>query len=228
MLLLNQTLHFGLVLFSNFQLLDAAGTVDYLNNHSKDFIKALNMPALEAKAPVMKWYHIAENLEPVQPSSGPALIPTHNFSHPPEHLDYLIVPGPDPAFKFSSACTDFFETQFPKLKAILTICTGSIALSQTGLLDGHKVCSNKWVLRQFAEAGLLREEVTWIGDRRWIVDGKVWSSGGITAGIDLAAEFARVHFDPEIVEIAKEVSEETPKPDVPDDWAKLLDGVKLN
>ncbi|KAJ3560002.1 hypothetical protein NP233_g11114 [Leucocoprinus birnbaumii] len=228
MSLSNQTLHLGLVLFSEFQLLDAVGPVDYLNNHSKGYLKSLNLPELEAKAPVMKWYHIAETLEPVQASSGPALIPTHTFSNPPEHLDYLIVPGPDPTLKFSPACTEFFKTQFPKLKAILTVCTGSIALSQTGLLDGHKVCSNKWVLRRFAQAGLLRKEVTWIGDRRWIIDGKVWSGGGVTAGIDLAAEFARVHFDPEIVEISKELSEETPKPDIPDDWAKLLDGVKLN
>lgn len=70
--------------------------------------------------------------------------------------------------------------------------------------------------------------MTWIGDRRWIVDGKIWSGAGITAGIDLAAEFARAHFDPELVEIVKALSEETPKPDRPDDWAKLLDGIELN
>ncbi|KAF9439841.1 hypothetical protein P691DRAFT_689521, partial [Macrolepiota fuliginosa MF-IS2] len=110
---------------------------------------------------------------------------------------------------------------------LLTVCTGSLALAQTGLLDGHSVCSNKYVLKVLAEAGSLRKEVKWIGDRRWIVDGKIWSAGGITAGLDLAAEFSRIHFDPEIVELAKAISEETPKPDRPDAWAYLLDGVKL-
>jgi transcriptional regulator GlxA family with amidase domain len=75
---------------------------------------------------------------------------------------------------------------------------------------------------------LLRKQVKWVGDRRWIVDGKIWSAAGVTAGIDLAAEFARVHFDPEIVELVKAVNEETPRPDRPDDWAHLLDGVDLN
>ncbi len=104
-------------------------------------------------------------------------------------------------------------------------------LAQTGILDGHKLCSNKWALRELAKQGLLKEEpfknVTWIGDRRWIVDGKIWSSAGITAGIDLIAEFARVHMDQEIVELAKEVNEEKPKPDVPDDFAYILRGVDL-
>lgn len=82
------------------------------------------------------------------------------------------------------------------------------------------------------KAGLLKQEpwknVTWIGDRRWIVDGKIWSSAGVTAGIDLVAEFARIHFDPEVVELAKEASEEKPKPDTPDHFAYMLKGIDLN
>ncbi len=88
------------------------------------------------------------------------------------------------------------------------------------------------MLRALAKQGLLKEEpfknVTWIGDRRWIVDGKIWSAAGVTSGIDLIAEFARVYMDPEIVELAKEISEEKPKPDVPDDFAYILQGVVLN
>ncbi|KAF5354972.1 hypothetical protein D9756_005612 [Leucocoprinus leucothites] len=228
MSLSDQTIHIGLVLFPTYQLLDAAGPVDYINNHSKKYVGLLNLPELAAKAPTINWYYIAENLNHVYASSGPGQVPTHTFSRPPAHLDYLIVPGPDPAIRLSYECTRFFQTQFPKLKGLLTVCTGSIALAQTGILDGHKVCSNKWVLRELAKAGSLRKEVTWIGDRRWIVDGKIWSGAGITAGIDLAAEFARAHFDPELVEIVKALSEETPKPDRPDDWAKLLDGIELN
>jgi len=112
------------------------------------------------------------------------------------------------------------------------VCTGSLALAQSGVLDGHKVCSNKFVLRELAKAGVLKQEpfknVTWIGDRRWIVDGKIWSAAGVTSGLDLIAEFARVHFDPEIVEMTKEVSEEKPKPATPDDFAYMLEGVDLN
>ncbi|KXN86036.1 Isonitrile hydratase [Leucoagaricus sp. SymC.cos] len=229
MSLVGQTIHIGLVLFPSFQLLDAAGPVDYLNNHSKAYATVLGLPqALVDKATTINWYHIAETLEPVHATSGPGLLPTHTFSNPPSHLDYLIAPGPDPSIQLSPSCTSFLQTTFPKLKGLLTVCTGSIALSQTGILDGLQVCSNKWVMKGMAKAGLLRKGVKWVGDRRWIVDGKVWSGAGVTAGIDLAAEFARVHFDPELVEYVKAVSEETPKPDRPDEWAHLLDGVELN
>ena len=79
-----------------------------------------------------------------------------------------------------------------------------------------------------AEAGVLNKKVKWVGDRRWIVDGKVWSAAGITAGIDLSAEFARVHFDPKVVELAKLVSEYEPNPAQPDPFAKILEGINLN
>ena len=80
----------------------------------------------------------------------------------------------------------------------------------------------------FAEAGALNKNVKWVGDRRWIVDGKVWSSAGITAGIDLSAEFAKVHFDSEVVELAEMVSEYQPLPAQPDPFAKILEGINLN
>jgi transcriptional regulator GlxA family with amidase domain len=229
MSLAGQTIHIALILFPNHQLLDAAGPVDYINNHSKTYVSLLQNPNLTEKATTIHWYYIAETLEPIHASSGAAQIPTHTFSNPPPHpLDYLIIPGPDPSIKLSPSTISFFKSQIQTLNGLLTICTGSIAISQTGILDGYKVCSNKWVMKGFAEAGLLRKEVFWVGDRRWIVDGKIWSAAGITAGIDLAAEFARVHFDREVVEAVKALSEETPKPDIPDEWAHLLDGVALN
>jgi len=70
--------------------------------------------------------------------------------------------------------------------------------------------------------------VKWVGDRRWIVDGKVWSSAAITAGMDLASEFARVHFDEEVVNLTKQVMEYEGQKAQPDKWASILDGVDLN
>ena len=46
--------------------------------------------------------------------------------------------------------------------------------------------------------------------------------------VDLAAEFSRVHFDPELVELVKIVMEYTPNPAQPDPFAYLLDGVSLD
>jgi len=222
-----QTLHFGLLLFPGYQWLDAAGAVDYLNNHSYAMMKAVNVPeAILNISPIIEWYYISSDLTPIKASSGPLQIPSCTYADCPE-LDYLIVPGPDPFAPLPTGCTEFLHERIPKLKALLTVCTGSMAIAQAGVLDGLHVCSNKVVLKMFAEAGILNKKVKWVGDRRWIVDGKVWSAAGITAGIDLIAEFAKVHFDPKVVELAKTVSEYESNPAQPDPFAKILEGINL-
>ncbi|TFK37207.1 class I glutamine amidotransferase-like protein [Crucibulum laeve] len=159
-------------------------------------------------------------------TSGPMQIPTCTYDDCP-NLDFLLVPGPDPATPLPIGMADFVRTRFDSLKGLITVCTGSLAIAQTGVLDGFQVCSNKIALKALADAGKLPDKVKWIGDKRWTVDGKVWSSAGITAGLDIAAEFARVHFDPEIVEIVKLISEYEPNPSQPDPFGKILEGVPL-
>ena len=69
---------------------------------------------------------------------------------------------------------------------VLCVCTGSALLARTGLLDGKEATSNKmawdWVIRQ-------NQNVAWKRNARWVVDGKFYTSSGITAGIDQALGF---------------------------------------
>jgi len=223
----SKTINFGVLYLPNYQYLDAAGPMDYLNNHAKPMMSLLG-PAysLVEKAPTIIWHYISSDLSPLISSSGPVHTPSCTYDDCPK-LDYLLVPGPDPNRVLPDACVEFLRKKFNEIEALLLVCTGSLAVAQTGLLDGLNVCSNKMSLRMFSEAGTLRKEVKWVGDRRWIVDGKVWSAAGITAGIDLAAEFARVHFDHDVVEIVKDISEYAPNPAKPDQFARILSGVAL-
>ncbi|KAJ2926509.1 hypothetical protein H1R20_g10579, partial [Candolleomyces eurysporus] len=111
---------------------------------------------------------------------------------------------------------------------LLTVCTGSIYLAQSGLLDGVRVASNKVALKYLVETRGLNRKVKWVGDKRFVRDGKIWSSAGITSGLDLAAEFARVHFDPELVDYARNLTEYDSNPAQPDPFAPILDGVNLD
>jgi Transcriptional regulator containing an amidase domain and an AraC-type DNA-binding HTH domain len=69
---------------------------------------------------------------------------------------------------------------------VLCVCTGSVLLARTGLLNGRNATSNKlswnWVIAQ-------NENVHWVKKARWVVDGKYYTSSGITAGIDMALGF---------------------------------------
>ena len=69
---------------------------------------------------------------------------------------------------------------------VLTVCTGSALLARTGLLDNKLATSNKrafdWVISQ-------GERVNWIRESRWTVDGKYYTSSGVSAGMDMTLGF---------------------------------------
>lgn len=50
------------------------------------------------------------------------------------------------------------------------------------MLDGKRATSNKMVWR---EMSALRPEVEWVARARWVVDGNIWTSSGVSAGIDV-------------------------------------------
>jgi transcriptional regulator GlxA family with amidase domain len=69
---------------------------------------------------------------------------------------------------------------------VLTVCTGSALLAKTGLLDGRMATSNK---RAFKWASSNGPNVNWIKHARWVVDGKFYTSSGVSAGMDMSLGF---------------------------------------
>lgn len=69
---------------------------------------------------------------------------------------------------------------------ILTVCTGSVLFAKTGYLDNKKATSNK---RAFQWATSESPQVNWIKRARWTKDGKIYTSSGVSAGIDMTLAF---------------------------------------
>ena len=69
---------------------------------------------------------------------------------------------------------------------VLTVCTGSALLAKSGLLDGRQATSNK---RAFTWASSQGENVNWDKRARWKIDGKYYTSSGVSAGMDMALGF---------------------------------------
>ena len=69
---------------------------------------------------------------------------------------------------------------------VLSICTGSALLAQTNLLNGRRATSNKLAL-DWVKA--VQPHVNWLERARWAVDGKYYTSSGVSAGMDMTLGF---------------------------------------
>ncbi len=82
----------------------------------------------------------------------------------------------------------------------LTVCTGSGLLAKTGLLSNRSATSNK---RAFDWAVSMDNDVNWLKKARWSVDGKYYTSSGVSAGMDMTLGFIA---DRHGIETAEEVA----------------------
>jgi transcriptional regulator GlxA family with amidase domain len=69
---------------------------------------------------------------------------------------------------------------------VLTVCTGASLLAKTDLMDGKSATTNKM---SFDWVASLNPKVNWIRRGRWVRDGSLFSSSGVSAGMDMMLAF---------------------------------------
>lgn len=177
-------LRYGAVIYPGFQALDLFGPLDALNS------LALAYP--------LELYMIAETMEPVS-SKPPALytnpnsnfaqtlVPTHTFDNAPP-IDVLIVPGGIGIRdeKIAEPVIRYIASVYPTVKYLMTVCTGSVLAARAGILDGKRATTNKRAWERSIKQG---PKVNWVAHARWVVDGNIWTSSGVSAGLDLIFAF---------------------------------------
>jgi transcriptional regulator GlxA family with amidase domain len=80
---------------------------------------------------------------------------------------------------------------------VASVCSGAYLLAEAGLLDGRRATTHWRRTRQFLS---IFPAVKWEPDRIFVRDGHIWSSAGITAGIDLALALVAEDFGEEIAQ----------------------------
>lgn len=195
-------IQFGCLLF-NYQAIDVIGPCDLLNSASKRLITALNFfgpvdkEAL-ANAPDFVFHHIGETREPVTLlTSNLTIVPTTTVDDCPE-LDCLLVGGPNPArFQVPPKYAEFIRRHVAAGKPLFTTCTGAAVVAVTGVLDGkHATVNNieyNWIAKQYPK-------VKWTKDKKWIVDGNIWTGSGAVAGMDMFAHWLKENFGLNVVQ----------------------------
>jgi transcriptional regulator GlxA family with amidase domain len=104
---------------------------------------------------------------------------------PEERLDTLIVAGGS-GTREAALCPQtlaYLRIEAGRARRIASVCTGAFVLAAAGLLDGRQATTHWGSAAALARAyPAVRVEP----DRIFVRDGAVWTSAGITAGIDLA------------------------------------------
>ena len=163
------TLDVNVLLFSDFETLDAFGPVEVLGRIEKCRLR-----------------FVSANGGIIKSSQGVSII-TETL----ENVDFpgiLLVPGGQGTRHLINDNTFIEKLSVIVLQSqyCLTVCTGSALLAKTNLLNGHKATSNK---RAFEWVQSVNSDVKWISHARWVVDGKFYTSSGVSAGIDMALGF---------------------------------------
>jgi transcriptional regulator GlxA family with amidase domain len=122
---------------------------------------------------------------PVMTADGVALITAPLASLNGKTIDTLIVPGGPHAQQImaNKPLAQWIKARGPKVRRIASVCTGSFLLAAAGVLKGKRVVTH-WAY--CSELQRLNPDIRVEPDAIYTKDGNVWTSAGVTAGIDLA------------------------------------------
>ena len=96
----------------------------------------------------------------------------------PEGADLIIVPYIVDAK--NPTVIAFLKSQYGRGATVMSICAGAYSLAEAGLLDGHQATSHWARISGFAHR---YRQVRWVRDRRYVQDGRVITTAGVTASI---------------------------------------------
>ncbi len=140
---------------------------------------------------------IARSPRPVRCSSGLRLVPDGPLPPASERIDTLIVAGGagrELAAR-DEALIAWLARAPRRCRRIAAVCTGSFLLAAAGLLDGRRATTH-WAFARRLAREHPRVEVD--ADPIFVRDGKVWTSAGVTAGMDLSLAMVEEDLDREV------------------------------
>ncbi len=156
------------VLFPDFEMLDLYGPLEMFSIFRDDF--EIRTVALETG--------------PVKSSGGPSTVADDAMVEGRQY-DILLVPGGHGTRTVCNNTTyqNWLKSQSDVAEYTTSVCTGSLLLAKAGILDGRRATTNKmaydWVADQTGR-------VDWQRRARWVQDGSIFTSSGVSAGLDMA------------------------------------------
>ncbi|WHT78354.1 GlxA family transcriptional regulator [Pseudomonas rhodesiae] len=182
----------AMALFPDFLLLDMAGPLEVFSIANRYLPPAQHYRILT----------LGTEPGPLRASNGVMVQADLLLEQALDAYDLLLVPGGPGAYnECHPALLPWLRAAVPRARRFGSICTGAFVLGYAGLLDGHRVTTHWHYTERLIKAFPKAIVET---DRIYLQDGRLITSGGVTAGIDLALSVvAQDHGKQVAVEVAK-------------------------
>ena len=180
----------GIVLFEDVEVLDFCGPFEVFSATRVNEEKRREQPS------PFEVLLIAERPGPVTTTGGMKVLPQHAFDDCP-HLDIVVSPGGLGTWNElkNPRMLEWLRARAAEAETVTAVCTGSMLLGAVGLLDGRHATTHwralDWMRDSFPS-------VTVEYGKHFVKDGRVFTSAGISAGIDMALTVVADYFGGEI------------------------------
>jgi transcriptional regulator GlxA family with amidase domain len=129
-------------------------------------------------------YTVAEKAGPVIARNGLSVNPAYTLVDCPPP-DILLVPGGrgTRTEMHNAALLEWIKNQYSRVELLLSVCTGSLILGRAGLLDGLSATTHHAAMDELRESA---PNTTLCPTERFVDNGKIVTSAGVSAGTDMA------------------------------------------
>jgi transcriptional regulator GlxA family with amidase domain len=171
----------GLVVYEGFQSMSFAG------------LSVFETANMMAGKPLYEMHYLSEKGSPVRSSTG-MVIDSDPFDS--RAFDTVMVGGGTSILEHAPpGVLAFMRKSVKRARRVAAICTGTFILAEAGVLDGKRATTH-WLHARDLQARY--PNVKMEEDRIFIIDGNIWTSAGMSAGIDLALAMAEKDLGTEI------------------------------
>ena len=185
----------GILIFDDVEILDVTGPFEVFA------VTRLNEEQRLQMSSPFKVYLISETNKQIIAIGGLRLTPDVTISECPE-LDLLIIPGGRGTRKESKnkILLNWISNQFSTItntddRLIASVCTGSSLLGKAGLLDGRDATTH-WLAFDFLQESAPKARI--LKNVRFTLTEPIFTSAGVSAGIDLALHIVSHFFGNEV------------------------------
>jgi transcriptional regulator GlxA family with amidase domain len=168
----------GIFLFTDVEALDFAGPFEVFTTANR--VARKTGLALDDAFTV---FSVAASLKPVTLRAGMTVIPDFAFEHAPD-IDVLIVPGGVvSAEMLKPEVIAWIQRSSVQARVTASVCTGAFLLATANVLVDHKVTTH-W--EDIADLRQQFPRLHVVENTRWVDEGNIVTSAGISAGIDMS------------------------------------------